>query len=1067
MSIYKGVKILLMENNRYDRFLDHSPMGYAYHRIIIDDKGVPVDYVFMEANKTFGELTGLNVRSIIGKKVTEVLPGIKNSQFNWIRYYGEIALRKGKGEIEQYSEHLKKWYKVHVVSPEKMHFATYFTDQSLQIFYAQEAKKLHDYNAGNFDLRHVTETIRQIAGAQYAVFNRFNPHNRLFTSAVVCGVSDQIMRAVKILGMPLEGKEWPLDEKKLERLNESKIAHISDFTSFVGPAFSEKISSLIKKAFPINEVVMMRLKRDKKLKGDFTLIYTANHIPQNLALAENYADNIAQIMNRFEAEKELQRSKERYEKLAWQNKVITWEMNYHGLITWISPVVKELYGYTPQELIGQSPEILYYTPWSKEEEKTYYQILKDNKVLHQEILAKRKDGSTFISDYRIMPMIDDKGNTTGYIGVQRDITSRKNTEEELRARDALLRKLSEQLPGMIYQYQYYPDGRNFFPYASDSIYYVYEVTPSEVKTDAAKVLDRLHPEDYQPVMNSIRKSYQTLTRWDAEYRVVLPQKGLRWLRGTANPEKQSDGSVLWHGYIADITARKNAEETIRENEKLLKSILKTQKEMICRFDPDTTISYCNLSYSQSFGKKPEEITGKKWIEMIPSKEHPRIKKHLKSLREKKSQPTVYEHEVYMPDGSLRWQEWTDYAICDKEGNFLEFQSVGQDVTDRKQKEHLEKEVEVSRSALRFKQNFLASMSHEMRTPLTAIHGITQILQSTSLDENQRNFASILSQSTEDLTMIIDQVLDYARLESGKIQITTEVHPLKDLCQHAARFFESICHKPIAFHHQFHPDLPLQLQYDKNRIYQIINHLLINAVKFTHEGSVTFSVSSVHQKKQQENTMLVKVEITDTGVGIRKEKQAEMFSPFSQIHEIETENYKSIGLGLAICKEIARLHGGDMGLRSTHGKGTTIWFTFHALQVDATANVLSDTSTLPENLHILFAEDKTTTQKVVKLLLNNMGYRVSLASNGLEVINRYNPEDFDLILMDIQMPIMDGISATQAIKKRWKNAPPIVGLSANAFQGDREKYMNLGMDEYLTKPFKRDQFKKVLSRVFKK
>lgn len=391
----------------------------------------------------------------------------------------------------------------------------------------------------------------------------------------------------------------------------------------------------------------------------------------------------------------------------------------------------------------------------------------------------------------------------------------------------------------------------------------------------------------------------------------------------------------------------------------------------------------------------------------------------------------------------------------------------QDISDKKQRQELEKEVLVANKNLQFKQSFLASMSHEMRTPLTGILGITEILAKSTLDEQQRDFVHTLKNASENLKDIIDQVLDYSKIEAGKMTIKRRPFVLKSLMDKADDLFNNICKKPITFTANLDEQLPEIVEADCNKIFQVISTLMVNGVKYSEQGKLSLSLKK--EKITDPEVMMVRVEVTDTGIGIREEKQKIIFEPFAEINQIDTSLYEGTGLGLAICKEFVEMHGGEIGLKSHPGEGTTFYFTFKALIPDPGANkngLGHDKMIHPRvKLNILFTEDKIITQKIVKLQLKDMGHEVTLAANGREAIEKVQQQHFDLILMDIQMPVMDGITATQYLKSEFNNLPPVVGLSANAFEGDREKYMNLGFDEYITKPMQKQQFIRVINKLF--
>jgi PAS domain S-box-containing protein len=390
--------------------------------------------------------------------------------------------------------------------------------------------------------------------------------------------------------------------------------------------------------------------------------------------------------------------------------------------------------------------------------------------------------------------------------------------------------------------------------------------------------------------------------------------------------------------------------------------------------------------------------------------------------------------------------------------------------EKLQKQKLEKEIAIAEESVRFKQNFLANMSHEIRTPLTGILGMTEILSNTPLNEEQSEYLNTIQQSGENLREIINNVLDFSKIEAGKMQLSMSAFQLKSVVGIARNLFVSICKKPIVFDSYSDPELPKNVVADRNRIGQVINNLISNAVKFTQEGKITLRMELLNQVKNS-SSVEIKISVTDTGKGIPEEQQAKLFTPFSQIDDRDTRQVEGTGLGLSICKELVTLHGGQIGVVSAPGQGSTFWFTFRASSTteqptNETKSKKADlTQVHPQYLNILLSEDKRINQKVITLLLNSLGHKVTIASNGEEVLQIFEPDTFDLILMDIQMPVMDGITATQKLRATYSNIPPIVGLSANAFEGDREKYMAQGLDEYLTKPFQKEEFLKVVYKLF--
>jgi len=412
------------------------------------------------------------------------------------------------------------------------------------------------------------------------------------------------------------------------------------------------------------------------------------------------------------------------------------------------------------------------------------------------------------------------------------------------------------------------------------------------------------------------------------------------------------------------------------------------------------------------------------------------------------------------------------GVLDKCGKTILLSMV--DITKCKQAEETMRQLESERESLKFKQGFMANMSHEIRTPLTGILGMIDIMEDTELSTEQKDYINILKHSGENLKMIINEVLDYSKIQAGKVKLKPSRFSLHTIfCETKAQFSGRII-EGVEFNMHNDPAIPEFIYADKKRVNQLITNLVANAIKFTPQGSVLLS-SKLLNPFTSGKQLMIKIAVTDSGIGIPHKKQKKLFVPFSQIDDKETREYEGTGLGLSICKELVTLLGGEIGVESTYHKGSTFWFIF-PVQVHENAknqingNQASQPSVAHNDLHphhklhILFADDKLVNQKVVSLMLTSMGHEVTLASNGQQALQVYESGKFDLILMDIQMPVMDGITATQKLKEKYKDAPPIVGLSASAFEGDREKYLEMGMDDYLTKPVSKEDFKQLIDRL---
>lgn len=402
------------------------------------------------------------------------------------------------------------------------------------------------------------------------------------------------------------------------------------------------------------------------------------------------------------------------------------------------------------------------------------------------------------------------------------------------------------------------------------------------------------------------------------------------------------------------------------------------------------------------------------------------------------------------------------------GNMLELTlfsltlgAIIKEVTNKLTKSEVQKELAIESS--NFKDQFLANMSHEIRTPLNGIIGMLDVYNvSHELNQQQKEQLAIVQGSADSLLNIINDILDLSKLQAGKMSILSKnVHIHQFVLQTKQLYMPLASAKNISVKIEVANNIDEYLLFDNARVKQVLNNLISNAIKFTNnDGLITINIL------KKDNQLIF--EIIDSGIGIAEDELESVFENFSQLTSGNQSRVDGTGLGLAICKKLIELMDGSIGVRSVIGEGSTFYFKLPYLKGEKEIEAPKRNKLVSQGKkqRILVVEDKPVNQKVIQLMLNKLGHETSLVENGLQAIAKFEEGLFDIILMDVQMPEMDGITATKILREKFENIPPVIGLSANSMEGDAKKYIALGFDDYLTKPVTLDQLNDKINHYIK-
>jgi len=728
---------------------------------------------------------------------------------------------------------------------------------------------------------------------------------------------------------------------------------------------------------------------------------------------------------------------------------------------YVNPTFEKLSGYSLGEVIGRNCKFLQGPDSDPKIIKKISLALRSGESFQGEILNYRKDGTTFWNDLTISPIRDESGRLTRFIGIQRDVTERKNVENQL-YKTLELTKMANSAAKMGAWAVEYPGSRVLW---SDEIYCIHEVEP-DYEPELESALSFYPPKDRAILSKALEKGEP----FDLELQFITAKGKPLWVRTTCSVERSNGELRRIFGIFQDITEKKVAENRFG-------LLVNSNVQSIFFWNTNGEITDSNDAFLKLVGYTREELeTGLiNWAAMTPP-EYADLDRHALQEIAIHRVCTPYEKEWIRKDGSrvpiligaAVFQDTPDNGVC-----FVV------DVTPRKQieidlKKALDEQKGLTRmaqAAVEAKSQFLAVMSHEIRTPMNGILGFAELLATESgLSPQAHEHLQAILKSGENLLHIIDDILDFSRIDAGKIRIENAPFPINELLQDLVGFFEtSIKEKGLEFRFSVDPSLPPKIIGDSGRIRQILINLIGNALKFTNSGSITLNLlhSKLHAKDH------VNFSVEDTGIGITTENQGKIFEAFTQADSTISRRYGGSGLGLTISQHLAQLMGGVLELKSQPGKGSVFSLFIPLERIDKIVSpaagkeqqLLTTNFAAQYPLKILVVDDNHLNLRLVIAMLQKLGYEPLKATNGLETLQIYKESHPHCILMDVQMPVMNGIEATKQIRAMEKAAALpaayISALTANILPEDRRRCHKAGMDAFLNKPMKVQQIADLL------
>jgi PAS domain S-box-containing protein len=758
---------------------------------------------------------------------------------------------------------------------------------------------------------------------------------------------------------------------------------------------------------------------------------------------------------------------------------------------------QQLYGYPAAEIVGQSmaglvPDELHDEMWAKLE-----RVSRGERVERYETTRIRRDGRPVEVAITESPILDAGGRVVAISVIARDITERKRAAAALDRQKAFHQQILDSIGVAIAVLD--AEGRHEYvnPLAMPD--------PLVRRRMIGQTSDDCHRERRIPPAVAARRmaAFRRVLaeRRTIEYDESLPGPDGRmrhYVRRDTPVVDEADEVVRVVGYGIDITELKQAIEALRESEVRFRSLTEHASDMIVVLNADGMLVYESPSNRRALGYEPGDLLATSLLERVHADDQAAAREMLARIAERPAETASAEYRHLHADGSWR-------TLSATAANLLHNPAVAgivinaHDVTERNRAEAAQRAArEAAEAASRAKGDFLANMSHEIRTPLNGVIGMVDLVLDTELAPEQRDHLEVARGSADALLAVINDVLDFSKIEAGRMELAVAPFPLRASLEEAVRALGMHAErKGLALSLRVDDDVPDGVAGDLGRLRQVLLNLVGNAIKFTKRGEVAVTVAlaagdaaaagAAPAAGATPTDVALHVAVRDTGIGIAPEKRAAIFESFVQADGSTTREFGGTGLGLAISTTLVGMMGGRIWVESAPGEGSTFHFTARlgrsapgAAAAPAAARRSSGVMPVVRGIRVLLADDNPVNQRLAVTLLEKRGHSVVVAENGRAALDAIDRERFDLVLMDVHMPVMGGFEATAAIRAREARdgeahdgeardgAPgarlPIVAMTARAMEGDREQCLAAGMDAYLAKPIRAQALYELVERL---
>ncbi|MBN1119137.1 MAG: PAS domain S-box protein [Bacteroidales bacterium] len=1066
---------LEQSERQFRQLFENMEQGFALHEMIYDTNNNPVDCRFVLINKAFEKLTGINATDSIGKTVKEVLPNIEPI---WIENYGKVAQTGESLHFENYSQELKKYFDVIAYSPKKGTFAIVVTDNTekrnqdiiiqqnnhrLKILLGlSQMAELDTNEIFNYALEQSTELCNSKIG-----FLGFLNEQETIVTIHAWSASAMKMCEIKDKYIDFEVAKTGIWG---EVIRQRKPLMINDF----------KADNPLKRGVPQGHVEILNYMSLPIFdKGKIVALIAVGNKPQDYNETDIheltlFVEGVWNIVKQRKYEKELIIAKEKAEESEARYRIIAdnttdsiWVMDADFRFTYLSPATEQLFGYSLQEWKTLDWSTFVHPDHIEMVHNAFGKLKLENKekIDLLSVAVRHKNGTEMWIEFSANAIYDKDKVITSVVGITRNITERKRFELELAeiTEEAITLKQSLDL---VEGFAFTKDIELKYVSANHTFCDLSKIPYNKLKgmTD----YDIFPPDLAEKYMADDRKVIETAEPITVEEETINLITNQRIILQTRKlPLFNKSGYVVGvYGMAYDITELKKAEYAMRRSEAIKNKIVSNINDVIVIIDQNEIIQYKSPNISKLFGWKPEELIGKNTWDIIHPDDLVEGQKFFGTILTKPNASGLTEMRYKHKDGHYVWIEinvinlFHDNDIQGILGNY-------HDISERKTAEQqLILAKAKAEESDRLKTAFLQNMSHEIRTPMNAIMGFSELLVRNYNDKPKlEKFSNIINQRCNDLLVIIEDILDIAKIESGQLSVTIENCNLNALFAELQLFFTEQQlklqkqHIILNLKAYCNPNGSIILT-DKVKLKQIFINLIGNAFKFTNSGMIEGGCQF------DDNNNLI-FYVSDTGIGIPSEKQQFIFDRFAQVEQTTNRQYGGTGLGLSIVKGLVELLGGRIWLESEVGRGSTFYFTIPHKSNSTLGNapIIIEEKTFETFLHnktILVVEDDAYNAAFIKEILSETGLDVLYAQYGNEAVQIASTHAIDLVLMDIRLPDISGYEATRQIK-RQKPDLKIIAQTAYAASEDKQKALDAGCIDYISKPLKSKMLLSLLNK----